>query len=88
MYKRQLLATALVVGSMSFSVMAKDVVPNGERYYQLVNSSKALTYASKDGKDSLVVVATADLDKDLDAYKKSLWSVKAEGTNYVFTNRV
>ena len=83
-----LLATALVVGSMSSSVMAKDVVPNGERYYQLVNSSKALTYASKDGKDSLVVVATADLDKDLDAYKKSLWSVKAEGTNYVFTNRV
>ena len=83
-----LLTAVLVVGSMSSSVMAKDVLPNGERYYQLVNSSKALTYASKDGKDSLVVVATTDLGKDLDAYKKSLWSVKAEGTNYVFTNRV
>ncbi|MEY8612143.1 DUF6383 domain-containing protein [Parabacteroides segnis] len=83
-----LLAAALVVGSMSSSVMAKDVVPNGERYYQLVESNKALTYASKDGKDSLVVVATANLKNDLDAYKKSLWSVKAEGTNYVFTNRV
>ena len=79
-----LMAAVLVAGSFSSMAFAKDVLPNGERYYQLINSSNALTYEVNNGKTSLVVKNTTGMD--LEALKKTLWSVKATGAGYEFRN--